>query len=112
MKIYKQTEGKLFDPETETWIITTFSNVYYDSILQQVAEGKAKIVPLEPTPMTWNEIRQKRNELLSETDWLVASDVKKTDKVKKWLTSYRQELRDITKNFKTPEEVIWPSKLE
>ena len=43
------------------------------------------------------ELRTRRNTLLSETDWTGLGDVTMSDKMK----TYRQELRDITKNFKS-----------
>ena len=43
------------------------------------------------------ELRRERNMLLKETDWLANSDVTMPTK---WKT-YRQELRDITKKFKS-----------
>ena len=42
-------------------------------------------------------LRQKRNSLLAQTDYMALSDVVMSDK---WKT-YRQELRDITKTFKS-----------
>ena len=43
------------------------------------------------------ELREKRNNLLSETDWTALGDVTMSDKMK----TYRQELRDITKTFQS-----------
>ena len=43
------------------------------------------------------ELRTQRNTLLSETDWTALGDVTMSDKMK----TYRQELRDITKTFKS-----------
>ena len=43
------------------------------------------------------ELRTQRNTLLSETDWTALGDVTMSDKMK----LYRQELRDITKTFKS-----------
>ena len=43
------------------------------------------------------ELRSQRNSLLSETDYLALSDVTMSDAWKK----YRQDLRDITKTFKS-----------
>ena len=43
------------------------------------------------------ELREKRNKLLTETDFYALSDVTMTDNMK----TYRQELRDITKTFKS-----------
>ena len=46
------------------------------------------------------DLRQKRNELLIETDWMANSDVTMSDD---WKT-YRQELRDITNGKDTVEK--------
>jgi len=46
------------------------------------------------------ELREKRNTLLSETDWTALGDVTMSDKMK----TYRQELRDITKTFQSMSE--------
>ena len=43
------------------------------------------------------KLREKRNTLLSETDWTALGDVTMSDKMK----TYRQELRDITKTFQS-----------
>ena len=42
-------------------------------------------------------LREERNRLLKETDWMAGSDVTMSND---WKT-YRQELRDITKTFKS-----------
>jgi CTP synthase (UTP-ammonia lyase) len=54
------------------------------------------------------EIRQKRNEKLSETDWWVMPDRTATDEQ----IAYRQALRDITDTYTSIEEVVWPEKPE
>tara|TARA_B110000467_G_C18228029_1_gene427008 strand:- start:52 stop:330 length:279 start_codon:yes stop_codon:yes gene_type:complete len=51
-------------------------------------------------------IREHRNHLLSETDWMANSDVTMTDSWKE----YRQVLRDITNNNTVYEDVTWPTK--
>jgi len=48
-----------------------------------------------------NILRLKRNKLLAETDYLGLSDNTMSEE----MTTYRQELRDITKNLTTAEEV-------
>ena len=45
-------------------------------------------------------LRLQRNFLLKETDWWASSDLTMTDAQKK----YRQDLRDITKTFKSMED--------
>ena len=54
-------------------------------------------------------LRDKRNSLLTETDWWGASDNTMTDAQKK----YRQDLRDITAGLDTVDKVnavVWPTK--
>ena len=55
------------------------------------------------------QLREKRNMLLKETDWWGASDNTMTDAQKK----YRQDLRDITAGLDTVDKVnavVWPTK--
>tara|TARA_Y100000114_G_scaffold23075_1_gene18799 strand:- start:51 stop:341 length:291 start_codon:yes stop_codon:yes gene_type:complete len=47
------------------------------------------------------DLREERNKLLAETDYLSLSDQSLTDEMKK----YRQDLRDITKGLSTVEQV-------
>ena len=57
------------------------------------------------------KLRDKRNRLLQETDWMGYSDVQMTSE---W-TTYRQSLRDITNGLTTVadiESVTWPNKPE
>jgi hypothetical protein len=69
--------------------------------------------------MKWAEIRRTRNDLLDRSDWSQISsgngvgiygvpgreiDAAKRDEYK----DYRQALRDITKDFDSPEYVVWP----
>tara|TARA_R100000231_G_C5205036_1_gene128682 strand:+ start:226 stop:507 length:282 start_codon:yes stop_codon:yes gene_type:complete len=54
-------------------------------------------------------IREKRNRLLAETDWMVLSDT--TEISDAWKT-YRQALRDLPANTSDPENPTWPTKPE
>lgn len=54
-------------------------------------------------------LRNKRNMLLSQTDFYALSDVTMSDEMKK----YRQDLRDLTSGLDTVEKVnnvTWPTK--
>ena len=55
------------------------------------------------------ELRQRRNNLLSETDFYALSDVTMSED----MTTYRQDLRDLPDGLTTVEEVnnvTWPTK--
>jgi hypothetical protein len=51
-------------------------------------------------------VRNKRDQLLAETDWMALSDVTMSS----GMQSYRQALRDITGQAGFPYSVTWPTK--
>jgi len=62
----------------------------------------------EASAREMEEIRNYRNVLLTETDWMGFSDVTLSDA---WKT-YRQELRDIPASNTVYKDVTWPTKPE
>ena len=61
---------------------------------------------MEPQPVDMQFIRNIRDALLSGSDWTQLPD-SPADKAA-WAT-YRQELRDITTTYPSPDEVVWPT---
>lgn len=57
--------------------------------------------------VTWQEIKNYRNKLLLESDWTDLPNSPVSNRPA-WI-AYRQRLRDITKDFNSPLEVLWPS---
>ena len=57
-------------------------------------------------PITWTDITNKRNRLLSKSDYTQMPDWP-GDKAA-W-SAYRQALRDIPQMFETPDDVVWPT---
>ena len=55
-----------------------------------------------------NELRMVRNIKLTETDWTQSRDITLSND-DAWKT-YRQALRDITKDYKSLDDVTWPEK--
>jgi len=55
-----------------------------------------------------NELRHTRNQMIKESDWMANSDVEMSDAWK----AYRQALRDITDNYTSMDDVVWPTKPE
>ncbi len=53
-------------------------------------------------------VRQKRNRLLTESDWTQVADIP-SDTKSKW-TTYRQNLRDVPAQSGFPKTVTWPTK--
>lgn len=62
--------------------------------------------------MTWETIKSARDMLLKKTDWTQLIDVSISEEDKKLWAEYRQKLRDIPKDFRTPNEVVWPTSPE
>jgi len=56
----------------------------------------------------WNNIRSNRNGLLAQTDWTQLPDVELTPELIAQMKTYRQQLRDITKDFTNPNDVVFP----
>ena len=87
---------------------------------QQVELTADEIVAIAAQETAWNagafdramaDLRQRRNQLLAETDYLALSD----NTLSAEMTTYRQELRDITNGLTTVEEVnavVFPTKPE
>jgi len=80
----KMVDGKLIP-------LTNAEQAKYDAEQKAWADGQAD--------RDLAEIRRQRNILIAETDWTQSRDVT-LSKDADWKT-YRQELRDITKTFKS-----------
>ena len=53
-----------------------------------------------------DEVRLERNKKLAETDFYALSDVTMSSE----MSTYRQALRDITKDYTSLSDVVWPEK--
>ena len=51
-------------------------------------------------------LREERNKIIVESDWMANSDVTMSDEWK----IYRQALRDITESYTSIYNVVWPTK--
>ena len=68
----------------------------------------AAIGTMYEPPMTESEAREKRDKLLSETDWTQLSDSPLSDELREAYRIYRQALRDIPSQESFPASIIWP----
>ena len=95
----------------EEWALSgnSYSGLVWISKTQKPTEAELleAWATLEPLVL-WEPIREKRDNLLSQSDWTQLSDVQVGNK-SQW-AEYRQKLRDITKDFQNPQEVVWPVK--
>jgi len=82
------------------------NGVLVDLSADEIAEIEARKKEAEdnlPTELA-NEARNKRNQLLAETDWTASSDVTMSDA----MTAYRQALRDVPAQEGFPTDITWP----
>ena len=58
--------------------------------------------------LSWDDIRSKRDSILSSTDWTMTTGA--TVDQAQW-AAYRQNLRDLPQTYKdkTPDDVVWPT---
>ena len=87
-------DGGIIQDETGKWVKTW-------NIIQKTQEELDAWIATKEA-----EVRNKRNYLLTETDYLALSDNTLTPE----MATYRQELRDITNQAGFPENVEWPVK--
>lgn len=82
---------------------------HYDRATQKIVDGVVTEYVADFFPL----IRNKRNELLKESDWTLAVDSPLPDSKKAEWATYRQELRDLTTTYLDAvdiEEVVFPTK--
>ena len=72
---------------------------------EEIAEREAYERDVLPGVLLEN-LRQRRNQLLSETDYLALADSTLTDEMR----TYRQALRDLPANTEDPANPVWPTK--
>jgi len=57
----------------------------------------------------WKYIRDVRDKLLSDTDWVVVKAQEEGTSIPKKYKKYRKYLREIPQKFQSPVDVIFPS---
>jgi hypothetical protein len=82
------------------------ANTDYQEYLRWLEEGNEPLT-LGEAPLTWNDIRAKRDQLILASDWTMTPGA--TVDQAQW-ASYRQILRDLPQTFAStgPESVVWP----
>ena len=108
MKTYYESDNNL---EFEGMFIPKDpGNRHYQEYLELTRKGECTTLP-KPKPLVSLELlRSMRDAKLSETDWVMNSDVYLSNITE--LYAYRQALRDFTTNYipVVESEIVWPIK--
>jgi hypothetical protein len=89
-----------------------------NTIRDMTAEEQAKfdagqVTPLSALEQSLSDLRQKRNKLLQQCDWIELNNAPLTSNKKTEWQTYRTKLRDITNGLDTVDKVkaiTWPTK--
>jgi hypothetical protein len=71
-----------------------------------------KVDPSKVAEKLEAEVRDRRNALLAASDWIVTASYERGEPVPEAWATYRQALRDVTKQAGFPHDVVWPTKPE
>lgn len=105
MKFYKNSKEEIYAFEldgSQDHLITEDMQEISRHEVQRIKESKNEV--------SWDTIKKYRNKLLAESDWTDLPNSPVNNKPA-WLR-YRQSLRNLTKDFSAPSEVVWPIKPE
>ena len=80
---------------------------------EQAAYDARQVTPLSALEQSLSDLRQKRNKLLQQCDWIELNNAPLTSSKKTEWQTYRTKLRDITNGLDTVDKVkavTWPTK--
>jgi hypothetical protein len=83
------------------------NSIAQGKVLKASLNGKIRVVDYTPpfNPLSWSDVRAKRNKLLAECDFTQVEDYPGDKEVWK---AYRQELRDLPSAQEDPNNITWP----
>ena len=80
---------------------------------EQAAYDARQVTPLSALNQSLSDLRENRNKLLQECDWIELNNAPLTSSKKTEWQTYRTKLRDITNGLDTVDKVkavTWPTK--
>ena len=90
------------------------NDVVRDMTAEEQAEFDARqVTPLSALEQSLSDLRQKRNKLLQQCDWIELNNSPLTSSKKTEWQTYRTKLRDLTNGLDTVDKVkavTWPTK--
>jgi hypothetical protein len=94
--------------EVEVWPTIDHDTQKFEKTDGSIVDGKWRNFEVQEksNDEKWDELRGKRNLLLTNSDFTQLDDSPR-DK-SKW-KSYREALRDLPENYPNPDDIIWPT---
>lgn len=97
----------------------SISSAQYEALIQEHVKGRRivlgsdGIAVIDETPdvsQSAEEVREKRDALLRDTDWYIVRAYETKLDIPEEMVVYRKDLRDIPEQPDFPGNVIWPEK--
>ena len=86
-----------------------YNNV--DGVLVELTQAEVDAFPsVSESELKLRDLRTTRDAMLAETDWLITMHKEKGTNIPAAWKTYRQALRDITKDYTSLDDVVWPEK--
>ena len=86
-----------------------YNNV--DGVLVELTQAEVDANPsVSESELKLRDLRTTRNAMLAETDWEIVMHKEKGTNIPTALKTYRQALRDITDDYTSLNDVVWPEK--
>ena len=86
-----------------------YNNV--DGVLVELTQSEVDAIPsVSESELKLRDLRTTRDAMLAETDWLIVMHKEKGTNIPAAWKTYRQALRDITNDYTSLDDVVWPEK--
>ena len=71
-----------------------------------------KRIEQNATDLAWANLRRTRNQLLTQSDWVITRSSEQGTSIPASVIAYREALRTITVDLTDPNNVVWPEEPE
>lgn len=104
------TERTLEDGTVSYDAYQVFAPVLTEFELTNAFEDLKDLYPEDFKKAAFYHIRQKRDQLLADTDWLITKAKETGTNIPAALKEYRQALRDLPDAYESADDVVFPQK--
>lgn len=101
----RDEHGNINEVDWDSWVIAPENTAPVPTKAEILAK-RNEIVAGAPM----RRLRAARDQKLAETDWVVVRAVDRNEPIPPEWSAYRQALRDVTSNYSSLEDVVWPVK--